>query len=171
MKKIIFLISSLLIFSSIYGQNATKINQAHFLFGFGRLLSWSNYQNDKFTINVYGQSVVTDYINTFSYDKTSGGRKVIAYQTTLDGIANCNILFVTNEHISQLDQINNLLIGKQVLIVTEATGYTNSGADVSFNFRRISAQDSVLTYSINLQSIRAKNIKVSSEFIGYGMMK
>ncbi|MEA3450268.1 MAG: YfiR family protein [Bacteroidota bacterium] len=171
MRKIILLISGLLIFTSIYGQNTTKIKQSQFLFGFGRLLSWSSYQNDDYKINVYGQSVITDFINTFSYDKTSGGRNVVASQSSLDNIGNCNVLFITNEKIGQLSQINNLLVGKQVLIVTEAAGYTNSGADVSFTYRIISQQDSVLVYSINLQSIRAKNIKISPEFIGYCMVK
>ncbi len=172
MKKFIFFITGLLIMSSIiYGQNSVKKNEANFIFGFGRLLNWSNYQNNIFIINVYGQSDVTDYINTLSFYNTSGGRQVQARQTSLINIANCNILFIPKGNISALDQIKKLLSGKQVLIVTESAGYTNSGADVSFSFKSVSAHDSVLSYNFNLNSIRSKNIKLSPEFIGFGMEK
>jgi len=60
MKKFIFFICGILFFSTIYGQNNAKMNQANFLFGFARLLSWSEYPDNTFIINVYGQSVITD---------------------------------------------------------------------------------------------------------------
>lgn len=169
MKKFIFLIIGILLFSSSYSQNSSKMKQANYLFGFARILNWSEYQNNTFVINVYGQSSVTDYINTLSYKNTSGGHKITAKQVALNNILNCNILYIPKENTSQLGSVVSLLNGRQVLIVTEASGYTNSGADVSFSFKSVNVQDSVLSYDFNLQSIRAKNIKVSPEFIGYGM--
>lgn len=169
MKKFIFLIIGISLFCSAYSQNSSKMKQANYLFGFARLLSWSEYPNNSFVINIYGQSSVSDYLNTLSYTNTSGGHKIIIKQVSLSNIPNCNILYIPNENTSQLGQITSILNGRQVLIVTEASGYTNSGADVSFSVKSVNSQDSVLSYDYNLQSIRSKSIKISPEFIGYGI--
>jgi len=169
MKRLTAIIILSTLFLSAYSQRMDKQSEAYFLFNFGRLLKWQNYPDNQFVINVYGTSNVTDFINNMALTNIAAGRKVIAREATQDNLSNCNILFITSDGINDFETIINSTTNLPVLIVTENRGYINSGADVEFGFKTISATDSVLSYRVNERSIKSKNIKISPDFMGYSI--
>lgn len=169
MKKNLFLIILLFVFSGIFAQDFDKKSQANFLFDFGRLLQWQEYNKEKIVINVYNGSSVIGYINNLATTNVVAGRDVSAQESNITNVGSCNILFIPEEGMSDFDTIVGQLRGKSVLVVTEVEGFLSEGADVEFDYNKISATDSVMSYRYNSASIKQKNIKISPEFSGYSI--
>jgi hypothetical protein len=134
------------------------------------MIQWQNYKNNKIIINVLGESLVPDYINNIAVTNTANGKEVIARNTQISNALNCNILFITTQQENALLDISTMP-SSNVLIVFEGDPMLSFPADVSFNTKITSSGDSILTYKINLNSIKSKNFKVSPDFIGYGLLQ
>lgn len=168
MKKSLIIIGFLFISISFFAQNIDKKTQANFIFGFGRLMHWQDYNDNEILVNVYGNSSVTDYVNTLALSNRVSGRKVLAKETG-SSIGNCNILYIPADKINSLSEIVPQLQGKSIIVVSDQTGYLDMGVDIEFDYKKISATDSVISYRYNPISIRNKNIKISPEFKGYSI--
>lgn len=149
-------------------ENTERKNQANILFNLARYIHFPNYDNNDVIINVLGESSVIDYINVLAKKNTVCGRKVIARQSNLTNAVSCNILFIPIQNTSLLSEISLMVNESPVLVITEAAGYTNAGADISFERGHQLNSDSTMTYTYNINSIKTKKILVSVEFIGFG---
>ena len=121
------------------------------------------------TVNILGETLVTDYLNTWAIQNEVAGHKLVAHKTSIENVSECNILFITKENTQLLSEVLSQSLNKSVIIVTEEPGMTSQGADISFLYNVTSTEDSTLTYTYNINSIQAKNINVAIEFIGYGV--
>ena len=169
MKKTVILFLILSLGLSVFAQQEKAKTEANYLIGFSKLLSWNNYSDNLFVINCVGGTDVMDFINARAINIKTGGKKIIARETTIDNLYNCNILFIAEDKISELQNIIENPLSNNILVVTDMKNTIQQGADVSFEYSKISTTDSLLSYRINLQSIRNKNIKIAPEFIGYGI--
>lgn len=167
MKKFIFIFIFIFVVISAFSQQIKEKTKANYVFGFCRLLKWQDYYDNKIVIRVYGTNTITDFINVVGGNNFSSGRKVIVENTTLADIDKCNILFISANKLSELDDISVLLAGKPVLIISDKRGYLSSGADVEFDYKKMSDRDSILSYRLNISSIRSKDIKIAPDLIGY----
>ncbi len=168
-KTIIFII--VIIGNALSGSaQADKISsETNFLIGFTKVLAWTNYADNTFIINCAGQSKVMDLINHKALHIKTGGKKIIAREATQDNMFNCNILFIPEQQSNLLQEISSNPLSNTILIVTEQNSLVNQGADISFEYLKTSTTDSVLSYRFDIQKIKAKNIKMTPEFIGYGI--
>ena len=168
MKKILISISIVLFVFSGQAQDYFGKDKANYVFGFARLLNWSQYYEGQVVVNVLGETPVFDYLNVLSNKNSVSGRKLVTNRITRTNQIDCNILYLSENNTHLLSEIIANSKNKSVLIITETPRMTGLGADVSFAKKFSAVGDSVLTYTYNLESIKSKNIKIAIEFIGYG---
>ncbi len=171
MKKIFVSFLLLLFCLTSFSQLSVKQHQANYIFGFARLMKWTEYKDNQVIVNVIGESLVLDYLNQLAYKNQVSGRKLLAKQSNFDNATDCNILFVTTANSYLVPALSQKCANTSVLIITEEEGLTNEGADISFDYKKISTGDSTLSYTYNFNSINQKRIAVAVEFFGYGLIQ
>ncbi len=74
---------------------------------------------------------------------------------------NCHILFLSGQKGQAIERVVSMVSGKPVLIVGDTQGNLKDGVGINFL-----VVDNRVRFEINRKSLRAKNLKVSSELLG-----
>jgi hypothetical protein len=123
-----------LIFSTSYAQKEKY--QSLFIYNFTKYIKWpDSYNSGKFVIGVIGKSNILESLNAMaSSKKKTVNDAVIEVKIygSVDEIGNCNILFVTENVVDILGQIENQTADKPILIITETPGMATKGSVINF---------------------------------------
>jgi hypothetical protein len=135
MKRILLI--SLLFFVIVGTSNGQKEKyQSLFIYNFTKYIKWpESYNSGKFVIGVYGNSPIIEAINSMAASKkmTGNGAVIVVREyNTVDEIDDCNILFVSESAIANLEQIDKHVASKPILIVTESPGMATQGSVINF---------------------------------------
>lgn len=134
--KRILLLSSLffLIISTSNGQKEKY--QSLFIYNFTKYIKWpDSYNSGKFVIGVYGDSPIIESLNSMALSKKmtgSGAVIEVKKYSNINEIGDCNILFVSENAITDLGQIDTYSASKPILIVTESPGMATQGSVINF---------------------------------------
>ncbi len=74
---------------------------------------------------------------------------------------NCHILFISGKKGQIIERLVSMVRGKPVLIIGDSSGNLEKGVGINFL-----VVDNRVRFEINRKSLRAKNLKVSSELLG-----
>jgi len=128
-----------------------------FVMSIARYSSWPTSAGD-FKITVIGKSKVYDELLRVSQTKDVNGKKIVVTQAEdLSQIGDCNIVYVSDNKSSTLDEIAKKFEGKPVMIITEREGLYKKGASFSF----VIIEESKLRFDINKSDLEKKQIKIS----------
>lgn len=159
MKRAILIIFLGLIFSITSFAQKEKY-ESLFIYNFTKYIKWpDNYNQGKFVIGVLGNSSIYQSLNEMaeSKKKTSSGSnlEVMKYNSIAD-IGECNILFVSENMISKIEEIDGGTSGKPILIVTDSPGMANKGSVINFI-----EKDGKIKFELNEAKAATRNLIVS----------
>jgi hypothetical protein len=159
MKKIFFIsILFLTIFSVSYAQKEKY--QSLFIYNFTKYIKWpDSYHADKFVIGVIGNSTVLESLNAMaeSKKKTGTGQSLeVKKYGSIGEIGDCNILFVSENVVASLGQIENQTSSKPILIVSDSPGMANKGSVINFV-----EQDGKIKFELNESQAVKRQLVVS----------
>jgi len=128
-----------------------------FVMSIARYSSWPTSSGD-FKITVIGKSKVYDELLRVSQTKDVNGKKiVVTLADDVSQIGDCNIVYISDNKSSTLDEIVKKFDGKPVMIITEREGLYKKGASFSF----VIIEESKLRFDINKSDLEKKQIKIS----------
>jgi len=159
MKRLIGLILSWFLFSSLSLQTGIPKAQAMFIYNFSRLTEWpAEYKLGSFIIGVFGSSPTYNELQNYTSNKTVGNQKItIKKVNTPSEIGMCHILFIPFGKTRQLSEIKQALGAKSTLIICEKNGAIDSGAAINF----VIIGDK-LKFEIKPSNAKSQNINLSS---------
>lgn len=135
MKKFLFLTCTFLILCSVGFAQKEKY-QSLFIYNFTKYIKWpDSYHADKFVIGVIGNSEVLESLNAMadSKKKTGTGQTLeVKKYGSIGEIGDCNILFVSENVVGNLGQIDSQTSSKPILIVSDSPGMANKGSVINF---------------------------------------
>src|SRR6187551_669496 len=133
-----------------------------FVMSIARYSSWPA-SNGDFKITVIGKSKVYDELLRVSQTKDVNGKKiVVTLAEDISQIGDCNIVYISDNKSSTLDEIAKKFEGKPVMIITEREGLYKKGASFSF----VVIDESKLRFDINKTDLEKKQIKISQSLTG-----
>ena len=136
MKKIIFLISILILPYSMYGQGEVEKYKSIFTLSFIRYIGWpEEVKQGDFVIGVLKDKEVANWLRSLSKGKKFGYQNVVVKEfKTPAEISDCQVLYVSSTvNMSKYaSTIVDKVGGKNTLIVTERAGATKYGAMINF---------------------------------------
>ena len=157
MKRLI--IASLFIFTfSFSGFSQITNAQAMFLYNFSRLIKWpeSNGQSD-FIFGVFGNQEVYNNLVAITNGKKVGTQPIVVkFFRDPREITACHIIFISNNKLSQFNEVLGKMQNKSSLIVTEQQGMISSGSTIDFV-----VADNKLRYMVSEENARKNNLVLS----------
>ena len=135
MKKAFLLFFSIAVIANVsYGQKAKY--QSLFIYNFTKYVKWpDSYNPDKFVIGVLGNSEVLQALESMAASKKKSGTgqmlEVKEYKSVGE-IQDCNILFVSENMVSNLGQVESKTSSEPVLIITDSPGMAKQGSIINF---------------------------------------
>lgn len=159
MKK--FLLIPLLFFIVITSSNAQKEKyQSLFIYNFSKYIKWpDSYNSGKFVIGVIGDSPIINSINSMASTKkkTSDGLVIeVKVCESVDEIGDCNILFVSENVVGMLSQIDVQIGTKPVLVITDMPGMATQGSVINFV-----ENDGKILFELNTAKASSRGLIVS----------
>ena len=119
--------------SSSFAQK-TKF-QSIFIYNFSKYIKWpDDYNKGKFVIGVLGETSLVDDLQAMAATKKQANGLEFEIRTfsSIDEITHCNLLFITNKHCDQIDDLKSALAGSPTLIIADKKGMAKNGAIINF---------------------------------------
>jgi hypothetical protein len=143
--------------------------KAVFLFNFAQFVSWPSTQpsDAPLVIGIVGDDPFNSYL-----DETVRGEKVNNRLLTTQRFRrgrdprNCNILFISQSERDRAAQIVSSLKGRSVLTVSDIEGFADLGGMIE-----LFTEKNKIHLRINLEAVKAANLKVSSKLLRVAEVK
>ena len=145
--------------------------KAVFLFNFAQFVDWppGAFPDSAapLVIGVLGDDPFGPYLDETVRGETVRGRplEIRRYQK-IEDIKTCHILFISASEDSRLDTILGTLKDRAVLTVGDGTGFARRGGMVRFL-----SEKNKIRMRINLEAVKAANLKVSSKLLRVAEVK
>ncbi len=152
-----------LLFCTFFLSAKSQINEYEvkisLLLKFAKYTEWPNYDENFFTIAVFGKNPFEDSLNKVVKTKTLKDKKVkVQFLNQIDEIDYPNILFITKTEKKNLKNVLNATKNKPILVVTEIYNAASVGAHINFFVNN----DNKIRFEINTKNLKKSNLKVSS---------
>ncbi len=168
MKRIILIVVLLIGFFG-YSQAQKEKYQSLFIYNFTKYIKWPDtYSPNSFVIAVIGNSAILDDLNGMAASKkqTSGGATIeIKKYNSVDEIGVCHILFISENAVDKLGQIEAKTSGKPVLLVTDTPGMATQGSIINFI-----EKDGKIKFELNEAQATKRNLAVSSSLTSLAIL-
>ena len=168
MKRILLIFFVFTIFSSISFAQKEKY-QSLFIYNFTKYIKWpESYNGEKFVIGVIGNSEILSALNEMaSSKKKTGTGEVIEIKkySSVENIDDCNILFVSNDAVNNLEKIVDQTSSKPILIITESPGMATKGSIINFV-----DQNGKIKFELNEAKATTRGLVVSGSLTSLAIM-
>ena len=135
MKKILLIFFLMMAIFSVSHAQKEKY-QSLFIYNFTKYIKWpDSYNSDKFVIGVLGNSAIFTSLNEMALAKKKTGSGLVIEvkkYSSVDEIDGCNILFVSQNAIDNLGQIESRTSTKPILVVSDSPGMATKGSVINF---------------------------------------
>lgn len=136
-----------------------------YVYNFTKYIEWPNEKkNGSFVIAVYGNSPIFREFNNFISTKKVGNQSISLKSTTsLDGLYDCNLVYVPLSESKNIKLISDALLNKPILIISEKPGSAKKGA--SINLFLDEDDDYKTKFDLNKKLIEDKGLIISKQLI------
>ena len=154
----------LIVFSSFQGKNeiSEPTIKALFIYNFTKYIEWPiEKDHAHIIIGFYGPSSVIDELKKICANKKVKDREVeIRQANDVSEAEKCDIFFIPQNESSVFKYLNEQLLGKGVLIVTEEKGMAQKGSSIN-----IIEHENKIRFELNENSIKQAGLKISSQLL------
>lgn len=153
--------------SRAYPEGSESEIKAVFLFNFFRYVDFphSGSSNRQLRIAVLGRSEIFDALIEVSEKKKIEGQAVVVVPVSENESVPCDILFIPETELKNLESTAKLYRGKGVLIVTENCHHTERGAAIN-----LITVDNKIRFQINQTSAKNGGVRISSQLSSLAMI-
>jgi hypothetical protein len=142
--------------------------KAAFLFNFAQFVDWppAAFTNADmpFTIGILGRDPFGAALEDTVQGETVSNRKIVIERAqTVDGLKNCQVIFVCLSEKNHLPAILSALDARPILTVSEIEGFDQLGGGI--NFYRDGGK---VRFEVNPAAARRDGLKVSSQLLSLG---
>lgn len=136
-----------------------------FLYNFARLSQWPDNtfksSSAPFKICIMGNDSFGLTLNSIRNKKINGHPLLIQRRVSLEQAAQCQLVFISRSEESKLKQILAFLTSYPVMTVSELADFAQQNGHI----RLFLNDENTLSLEINLQAVRASQLKISSRIL------
>lgn len=134
--------------------------KAAFLYNFASFTEWPAEQGNILNLCVYGPDPFGQALENMQGRSVAGRKLAVRRTNSVDGLENCQIVFITHPVIGNLPRVLDSLSGKPVLTVADTPGAARRG--VAMNM--ITEQNKV-QFETNPGAARSNQLIISSKLL------
>ena len=158
----------LLTYLSLHAQTSPSLEyqlKAVFIFNFTQFVEWpsTSFDTDQspLVIGVLGENPFGAYLEeTVSGEKINKHAVVVRYYKNEEDAKNCHLLFINLPDAKKRKMAVEALKGKNILTVSDASGFSNEGGMIRFFTR-----NNKISLQINLEASKASELVFSSKLL------
>lgn len=157
-----FVIISLFFGVNASAQESVTKMQSLYIYNFIKNIRWKNVE-DKYVVGIFADdSKVADINRVIGIRKFNSKSIEVKKISSATEASNCQIVFVSTDYISNIKKLNNPIILKNTLLVSEQGGIED-GVSIAFML-----QDSKLKFKINESVCKASGLQISASLLSLG---
>lgn len=162
-----FLMSSTNVSTKLYTDTQEYELKAAFIYRFIDYVEWNKTNNLKmFEIAVLSESPITEMLIEIGRDKKAKNKNMdVREYYDLNDIDFCDILFVSKNYNSPIETVISKFGNKNILIITEQSGYCAKGAQINFL-----VLENKLKFEVNLNAAKRAGLKISSQLLEHAII-
>ena len=136
--------------------------KAAYLFNFGKFIRWpAAAKSDSFSICILGRDPFGPVLDTTLAGETIEGRKVLPVRVAgIQGVAACQILFISASESARLNEILAALAKSSVLTVSDMPRFAEHGGMIQFLL-----EGDRVRFEVNLAAAQRVGLTPSSELL------
>jgi len=157
------LLASLLGWQLLAAQTAARESdvEAAYLFNFGKFMRVASHTGSSFTIGIMGSNPFGGTLEQLTAKESIDGRPMhISRVSNAEEARSCDILFVGESDLSQVDRDLAEVSGAPVLTVSNTPGFVDRGGMIQFV-----VQQNRVRFRVNLAAVARAHIQLSSELL------
>ena len=140
--------------------------KAAFLFNFTQFVEWPADALDgtgtPFVIGILGENPFGNYLQEIIAGESVNGHPLIIHQyKNVDEIKLCHILFINPAEIRQVREVITALKGRNILTVSDAANFIQSGGMIS-----LVKSDNKIRIQVNPAKAKEADLTISSKLLG-----
>jgi hypothetical protein len=161
MKKIVFILISLLILNSGFkiDVDTNSKMKAIFIMNFTKLIEWpASYRGGNFVVGVIGDSPLYTELKKMAQTKKVANQSLeIKKFSTVEDIGKCHILFVSENKSQDITSVVEKVKANSTLIITSKQGLVDKGSGINFIVKNNRQK-----FELNKENVEKNKLKVSS---------
>lgn len=165
MKKVILfsILASFIFVSATYAQQPITKMQSLYIYNFIKNIKWKNVE-DKYVVGVFGDNTKVADINAVIGLRKFNSKSIEVKKITSAAEAgDCQIIFVSSDFKSSIENLNNPTVLKNTLLVSEEGGI-ESGVSIAFML-----EGSKLKFKINEPVCKNSGLQISATLLSLGI--
>jgi len=165
MKKVLLLLLVFVLFQKSFSQNF-KV-QAIMTYNFTNYLTWSESDEMKFTIGVYGEGEFLNEMKIISKNFKVKNKEIEVLEfNKVEDIQNCRILYVQENKNDELENIMGAIELYSTVLITDNAKDIQTGNDINFII-----EEGKQKFEIYPSNIQKKSIQIDQQLIDMGIVK
>ena len=141
--------------------------KALFVYNFAQNTNWSGEvtTNDDFIITIIGDNDIANELKTLAGSRKIGINKMVIKETsTVDNVGKSQIIYLSENHSSQMPILTSYQKNNKVLIIGNQQGICSQGAGISFII-----DEGKLKFEISPDNIEKQGLTISKKIISLGV--
>jgi hypothetical protein len=134
--------------------------KAAFLYNFITFTEWPAGMGNTLNLCVYGPDPFGEDLDKLQGKNVAGRSLAIQRTNSVNGLGNCQIVFITRPMIDNLSRVLDDLNGKPVLTVADSPGAARQGVAINMG-----TEQNKVNFTANLGAARANGLNLSSKLL------
>ena len=122
-------------------------------------------ENAPFVLGILGQDTFHSDIDIIKGKTIKGRKLVVRYYSSLQGVAECHMLFICASETNHLGEILDKLDHSRILTVAEAEGFIEQSGMINLVPEQKSPGALVVNFEINQEAARKANLKLDTQLL------
>jgi hypothetical protein len=134
--------------------------KAAFLYNFITFTEWPAGAGDTLNLCVYGPDPFGEDLDKLQGKSVAGRSLAVRRTNSVNGLANCQIVFITRPMIDNLSGVLDGLNGRPVLTVADSLGAARQGVAINMG-----TENNKVNFEANLGAARGNGLNLSSKLL------
>jgi hypothetical protein len=134
--------------------------KAAFLYNFITFTEWPTGTGNTLNLCVYGPDPFGEDLDRLQGKNVAGRSLAVQRTNSVNGLGNCQIVFITRPMIDNLSRVLDDLNGKPVLTVADSPGAARQGVAINMG-----TEQNKVNFTANLSAARANGLNLSSKLL------
>ncbi|WP_242447096.1 YfiR family protein [Nitrosomonas supralitoralis] len=146
-----------------YAEQPTEYRmKVAFLYNFAAYTEWPDWPDHNLNLCIYDEDPFREHLQHLQQKKVNHLEIIIRHTRNIDDLINCQMIFITQSAIGNLDDIINLLNGKSILTVSDTPGAAQKGTVLN-----MTVKEGKITFEANIARAKKSGLKLSSQLLRF----
>ncbi|PXX18297.1 uncharacterized protein DUF4154 [Nitrosomonas ureae] len=146
-----------------YAEQPTEYRmKVAFLYNFAAYTEWPDRHGQDLNLCIYGDNPFGEHLQHLQQKKINGHEIIIRHTKNINDLSNCQMIFITQSVIGNLDDIIMLSHERPILTVADTPGTASQGIMLN-----MAVKEGKITFEANIITAKNSGLRLSSQLLRF----